>query len=316
MFKIKKIDWKKFNEKLRNKYRLVIMNHETLEEKVSIKLSRLNVFVIFITLSLFLIFLTTILIAYTPLREYIPGYASVELKRDVYNLRQRADSLSKDANQKEVYLNNLKKILNDEVIDSESNYQNIEKEEEPKTEKVNANPAALSPSAQDSIFRKEVEGQIKYFGTNISTKASSAGNQLASDPKKSLKNLFFFTPVSGYISNVFNPTINHYGIDIVTNTNEPVRSVLDGYVIMAEWTIKTGNVIAIQHPNNLISVYKHNASLLKRQGARVDAGEAIAIIGNSGELSSGHHLHFELWYNGIPVDAREFISFKRKAANP
>ncbi|MDD4576462.1 MAG: M23 family metallopeptidase [Bacteroidales bacterium] len=316
MLKVKKIDWKKLNVKLRDKYRLVVMNHETLEEKVSIKLSRLNVFVIFITLSLFLIFLTTILIAYTPLREYIPGYASVELKRDVYNLRQRADSLSKDANQKEVYLNNLKKILNDEVIDSESNYQNIEKEEEPKTEKVNVNPASLSPSAQDSIFRKEVEGQIKYFGTNISTKASSAGNQLASDPKKSLKNLFFFTPVNGYISNVFNPTINHFGIDIVTNNNEPVRSVLDGYVIMAEWTIKTGNVIAIQHPNNLISVYKHNASLLKRQGARVDAGEAIAIVGNSGNLSSGPHLHFELWYNGIPVDAREFISFKHKTANP
>ncbi|MDD2345753.1 MAG: M23 family metallopeptidase [Bacteroidales bacterium] len=292
------------------------MNHETLEEKVSIKLSRLNVFVIFITLSLFLIFLTTILIAYTPLREYIPGYASVELKRDVYNLRQRADSLSKDANQKEVYLSNLKKILNDEVIDSESNYQNIEKEEEPKTEKVNVNPASLSPSAQDSIFRKEVEGQIKYFGTNINTKTSSAGNIMASDSKKSLKNLFFFTPVNGYISNVFNPTINHYGIDIVTNTNEPVRSVLDGYVIMAEWTIKTGNVIAIQHSNNLVSVYKHNASLLKRQGARVDAGETIAIVGNSGNLSSGPHLHFELWYNGIPVDAREFISFKHKTANP
>lgn len=316
MFKIKKIDWKKFNEKLRNKYRLVIMNHETLEEKVSIKLSRLNVFVIFITLSLFLIFLTTILIAYTPLREYIPGYASVELKRDVYNLRQRADSLSKDANQKEVYLNNLKKILNDEVIDSESNYQNIEKEEEPKTEKVNVNPASLSPSAQDSIFRKEVEGQIKYFGTNINTKTSSAGNIMASDSKKSLKNLFFFTPVNGYISNVFNPTINHFGIDIVTNNNEPVRAVLDGYVIMAEWTIKTGNVIAIQHSNNLVSVYKHNASLLKRQGARVDAGETIAIVGNSGNLSSGPHLHFELWYNGIPVDAREFISFKHKTANP
>lgn len=316
MLKIKKIDWKKLNVKLRDKYRLVVMNHETLEEKVSIKLSRLNVFVIFITLSLFLIFLTTILIAYTPLREYIPGYASVGLKQDVYNLKQRADSLSRDANQKEVYLSNLKKILNDEVIDSESNYQNLEKEEEPKTEKVNVNPAALSPSAQDSVFRKEVEGQIKYFGTNISTKASSAGNQLASDTKKSLKNIFFFTPVSGYISNVFNPTIDHYGIDIVTNTNEPVRSVLDGYVILAEWTIKTGNVIAIQHPNNLISVYKHNASLLKRQGARVEAGETIAIVGNSGKLSSGPHLHFELWYNGIPVDAREFISFKRKTANP
>lgn len=316
MLKVKKIDWKKLNVKLRDKYRLVVMNHETLEEKVSIKLSRLNVFVIFITLSLFLIFLTTILIAYTPLREYIPGYASVELKRDVYNLRQRADSLSKDANQKEVYLNNLKKILNDEVIDSESNYQNIEKEEEPKTEKVNVNPASLSPSAQDSIFRKEVEGQIKYFGTNINTKTSSAGNIMASDSKKSLKNLFFFTPVNGYISNVFNPTINHFGIDIVTNNNEPVRAVLDGYVIMAEWTIKTGNVIAIQHSNNLVSVYKHNASLLKRQGARVDAGEAIAIVGNSGNLSSGPHLHFELWYNGIPVDAREFISFKHKTANP
>ncbi len=311
--KINKIDWKKLNEKLRNKYRLVIMNHETLEEKISITLSRLNVFVIFTTLSLLLIILTTIIIAYTPLREYIPGYASVELKRDVYMLKQKADSLSQDAAQKELYLFNLKKILNDEIIDDETNYQ--DKEDVSNAELVNVDPASLSPSAQDSIFRKEVEGQIKYFGTNISQKSTNSNTPTISDPKKSLKNLFFFTPVNGYISNVFNPTINHYGIDIVTNVNEPIKAVQDGFVIMAEWTIKTGNVIAIQHSNNLVSVYKHNASLLKRQGERVEAGEAIAIIGNSGKLSTGPHLHFELWHNGIPVDPREYISFRRKPSN-
>lgn len=311
--KINKIDWKKFNEKLRNKYRLVIMNHDTLEEKISIQLSRLNVFVIVTTLSLLLIILTTIIIAYTPLREYIPGYASVELKRDVYKLKQRTDSLARDAAQKEQYLTNLKRILNDEIIDDESNYQ--DNNQDIKADKVDVDPAALTPSAQDSLFRKEVEGQIKYFGTNLSQKSTTTSTPTISDPKKSLKNLFFFSPINGYVTNVFNPAINHYGIDIVSTPNQAVRAVQDGFVILAEWTIKTGNVIAIQHSNNLISVYKHNASLLKRQGERVEAGEAIAIIGNSGKLSTGPHLHFELWHNGIPVDPREYISFRRKPSN-
>ncbi len=309
-FNLKKFNrdyWNAFFAKLQNKYRLVIMNQETFEEKISLSLTKINVFVLITTLSLLLIILTTLIIAYTPLREYIPGYASVDLKRDVYKLKMKADSLSNDANQKEVYLTNIRKILNDEVIDDESNYSNSNNSE---TQKVDVDPKSLNPSAQDSIFRKEVESQIKYFGQTINQKTGN-GISKSVESKKSIKDLFFFTPIIGYISNVYNPAQNHLGIDVVSAPNQAVKSVKEGYVILSEWTLKTGNIIAIQHSNDLISVYKHNSVLLKKQGDHVQAGEAIAIVGNTGTLTSGTHLHFELWYNGIPVDPREYISFKK-----
>ncbi len=307
--KIKNIDWKVFIARLQNKYRLVIMNEETLEEKLSFTLSKINVFVLVTTLSLVLIIFTTVIIAYTPLREYIPGYASVNLKRDVYTLKLRADSLAKDANQKEIYLANIRKILNDEVMDNETNYTNANNTAD---SKVDVDPSSLNPSAQDSIFRKEVEGQIKYFGKTINQKQSESDVSVpVAETKVSFKNMFFYTPLSGYVTNVYNPAIKHYGIDIVSAPNQPVKAVQEGYVVISEWALKTGNVIAIQHANNLISVYKHNSALLKKQGDHVDGGEAIAIVGNTGTLSSGTHLHFELWFNGTPIDSREVISFKK-----
>lgn len=284
------------------------MNQETFEEKLSFTLSKINVFVLATTMSLILIIFTTLIIAYTPLREYIPGYASVDLKRDVYNLKMQADSLSKDAQQKEVYLNNLRKILNNGVIDDETNYSDAN--QDASTSNVEVNPKDLIPSSQDSIFRKEVEGKIKYFGSTLNQKSES-GINTSIDHKTSLKNIFFFTPISGYVTNVFNPAQNHFGIDVVSAPNQPVKSVQEGYVIFSEWSLKTGNVIAIQHSNNIVSIYKHNSALFKTQGEHVNAGEAIAIVGNTGSLTTGTHLHFELWFNGIPVDPREYISFKK-----
>lgn len=300
--------WNTFFAKLQNKYRLVIMNQETFEEKISFSLTKINVFVLITTLSLLLIILTTVIIAYTPLREYIPGYASVDLKRNVYNLKLQADSLSRDAQQKEIYLNNLRKILNDEVIDDETNYTNAN--QDPTSEKVDVDPRSLVPSVQDSIFRKEVESQIKYFGQTINQKAGNASPNVI-ETKKSIKDMFFFTPIVGYISNVYNPQQNHLGIDIVSAPNQPIKSIKDGYVILSEWTLKTGNVIAVQHSDNLISVYKHNSVLFKKQGDHVQAGEVIAVVGNTGTLTSGTHLHFEMWYNGVPVDPREYIMFRK-----
>jgi murein DD-endopeptidase MepM/ murein hydrolase activator NlpD len=134
----------------------------------------------------------------------------------------------------------------------------------------------------------------------------TSGNRSGSG---SISNFFFFTPIQGIISNGYNPANRHFGIDIVSKMNEAVKSVLDGTVILSAWTLQTGNIIAVQHQSNIISVYKHNSVLLKKEGDNVKAGDPIAIVGESGEMQTGPHLHFELWYNGNPVNPREYISF-------
>ncbi len=284
---------KTFFKKLKNKYRLVILNADTFEEKVSIRLSRLNVFVIIVAASVLLVIATTYIIAFTPLKEFIPGYGS-QSERTLRNLMLKADSLEEDVKQKDLYLYNIKNIMEGkEVVDklpekpdsSASNYDNIN----------------FTKSKEDSLLRIEVEAQEKY---NLA-EGISVGSAAAS----SISNLFFFTPLKGIVTNNFNITSGHYGVDIVSKKNEAIKSTLDGTVIFASWTLKTGYTIAIQHKENLISVYKHNSVLLKREGEYVKAGEVIAIIGETGELSTGPHLHFELWFNGSPVNPKDYMVF-------
>jgi murein DD-endopeptidase MepM/ murein hydrolase activator NlpD len=155
-------------------------------------------------------------------------------------------------------------------------------------------------SVEDSIFRKDIENRDRY---NLSVGGEGYNSNA------SIRNYFFFTPLKGLITNNFNTALGHYGIDIVAKENEPVKSVLDGTVILSDWTVKTGYVIAIQHQSNIISVYKHNSVLMKKEGEHVKAGDVIAIIGNTGELSSGPHLHFELWHDGKPVNPLDYMRF-------
>jgi murein DD-endopeptidase MepM/ murein hydrolase activator NlpD len=157
-------------------------------------------------------------------------------------------------------------------------------------------------SEEDSMLRAEIESMGDY-SINV-----SPGQELSPQPSN-VSSFLFFTPLKGFISNDFDPRNKHYGIDIVSRKNEPIKATLDGRVIFAGWTLETGYVISIQHKYDLVSFYKHNSTLLRDQGAFVKAGEAIAIIGGSGEVSTGPHLHFELWYNGNPVDPKEYISF-------
>jgi len=240
---------KRWYQRLRDRYRLVIRDDETYEVKLSFRLSRLNVFMAIGSLAIFLIVLTIFIIAFTPLREYIPGYKDVNLSKNVYELHMRTDSLEYILSVNERYINNLQLILdgkepNDELITS-----------------------------------------------------------------KSYASMVFFTPLKGMVTNEFNPVENHYGIDIVAPENEVVKATMDGIVLFASWTIETGHVIVIQHQQNYISVYKHNAVLLKQEGAYIRAGEPIAIVGESGLFSTGPHLHFELWHNGNPVNPRDYIVF-------
>ncbi len=279
----------KISEKLRNKYRLVILNDDTFEEKLSLKLSRLNVFFIVGFAMIFLIASTILLIAFTPLREYIPGYSSTTLRQRALNLVRTSDSLQQQLTYNERYLLNIRNIIEGKPA-------------------INFNDSLLSDStvkaelnreisAEDQALREFVEEEERF---NLNTRNKGALSPV---------NFSFFTPVKGIISNSFDPNEGHLGLDIVARKNEVIKAVQDGIVIFAEWTAETGHVIIVQHPGEFLSVYKHNSSLLKTQGELVKAGEPVAVIGNSGELSTGPHLHFELWYNGNPVNPQSYINF-------
>lgn len=292
----KKKNKKRWIRKLRNKFRLVILNDETYEERFSFKLSRLNVFITVGVTAIILIVLTTFLIAFTPLREYIPGYTDVTLSRRVNYLLQKTDSLEKATARKNVYLQHIRNIIDGKEIYADT-MNGIENAIQADYENIN-----YRRSPEDSLLRAEYENETSYdlYYNENEEQALREGSR---------SDLNFFTPLKGIITSNFDPSLQHYGIDIVSQKNEAVKAALDGTVLFSDWTVETGHIIAIQHQGNFISIYKHNSVLLKKQGNFVKAGEAIAIVGESGELSTGAHLHFELWNNGTPVDPNEYIAF-------
>jgi murein DD-endopeptidase MepM/ murein hydrolase activator NlpD len=276
--------------KLKHKYRLVFFNDNTFEEVWHLRLSLLNVLSMVGTISLLLIILVTVLIAFTPLRELIPGYPNEDMRRTNVLNAIRLDSLEKQLHIRDQYFNNLNALISGgEPVkyeiprDSTKSYKNIK----------------FTKSVHDSLLRQRIEEE-EQFNFSVPTNIKH---------ESSISEMHFFPPVKGIITNGYNAKENHLGIDIVGSPNEVVKATIDGTVIMASWTIETGYIIQIQHQNNVVSVYKHNANLLKKVGSTVKTGDAIAIIGNSGELTTGPHLHFELWYNGKPVNPADYIIF-------
>ncbi|MEL4307074.1 M23 family metallopeptidase [Joostella sp. CR20] len=286
----KKKKRKHIRKKLLHKYRLVILNEDTFEEKLSFKLNRLNVFVLGTLFSVFIIAFTTILIAFTPLREYIPGYSSTTLKRRAMDLTYKADSLTAQMHANDLYFDKIQKVLRGEINTQEIHKDSLLEEFRKDTIKIN-----LSPSKQDSLLRERVAIEDKY---NIFESATPSTD------------FVLFPPVNGTLSQQYNAKEKHYAIDILAPKDTPIKAVADGMVIFAEWTAETGYVCIIEHGGGLISVYKHNSSLSVSQGNQVKAGEVIAIIGNTGELTTGPHLHFELWSEGYPVDPTDYIDFE------
>ena len=284
--------------RLRNKYRLVIMNDSTFEEKLSFRLSRLNVFVVLGTIAIILVFLTTYIIAFTPLREYIPGYARVDVQKQLYDLQMKTDSMQQIFHSNDLYLKNITSIMNGGTP-VDMNAPNLT---EANNSKKDFNNVSLDKSESETKLRKEVENMSKEYLAVLKSDMSPSQTT-------SLKSLFFFTPVKGVLTNLFNISEKHYGVDIVAPKDEAIKAVLEGTVIFSQWTLENGWIIALQHSQNIISIYKHNSTLLKKEGSIVKAGDPIAIIGNSGENTTGTHLHFELWFNGIPVNPKEYISF-------
>lgn len=279
---------KKIKKKLLHKYRLVVLNEATFEERFSFKLNRLNVFVFSTIFTVFLIVITTILIAFTPLREYIPGYSSTALKKRAVNLTYKTDSLERALDINLQYLASIKKVLTGDVKTVDFNRDSILEAAQNDAEGID-----YAQSKEDSILRELVFQEDKY-------------NPLTANEEV---NFVLFPPVKGTISENYNPESKHFAVDIVTIKNSPVKATADGTIIFADWTTNTGHVIILKHNNNLISVYKHNASLNKEQGDLVKAGEVIATVGNSGELTTGPHLHFELWSDGYPINPTNFIDF-------
>lgn len=281
---------KKLLQRLRHRYRLVIMNDDTFEENFSLRLTPLGFFILLGAITIVMTILVTSLIAFTSLREYIPGYADVGMRRELIALSLRSDSLEMALMDQNAYNQNLSKVLRGD-IQSDSTQNKPDKSKD-------YNKLNLNASGKEEVLKKQIEAEDQYslaYGTETN--------------KNGIANFFFFSPLKGMISASFNASERHYGVDILGPDNEAIKATLDGTVILATWSSETGYTISVQHSNNLISVYKHNSVLLKKVGDFVKAGEPIAIIGNSGEQTTGPHLHFELWYNGNAIDPQAYMVF-------
>ena len=279
-----------FFQKIRDKYRFSVYRDESYEEVLNLRLSRLNVIAWGgIAILIFLIIVISIIV-YTPVREFIPGYPDENTLKSSIRNKQRLDSLEIELNRRDLYLENINRIISGEEPENYTNVQDTNQD---------YNDIKFTRSTEDSLLREYFRDE-EQFGIITDKKNQAIGG---------ISQMHFFPPVKGLVTNSFNSLADHYGTDIVAAANEVVKATLEGTVTMATWTLETGWVIQIQHKNNLISIYKHNAELLKRVGDFVEVGEAIAIIGNSGELTTGPHLHFELWYLGIPLNPEDYISF-------
>jgi len=278
----------KLFEKLKDQYRLIIYNDTTFQSVWSMKLSRLKVFTVTSLLSAIIVVLVILLIATTGLREYIPGYPKAEYRQILVHNALKVDSLESELAKRDEFFKGIKAIVSGEIPED-----NLEINED-----IESSEIEFQEFNHDSVF------QDKLLAEQLSLSIQNNDNQTPG-----LSQMHFFVPLKGVVSNHFDSRADHFGVDLVSDPNAMISAVLQGTVIFSGWTLETGYVIYIQHSSDLISAYKHNAELLKNSGDKVKAGEAIAIIGNTGELSSGSHLHFELWYNGNALNPEEYIDF-------
>ena len=283
-----------FSNWLTNRYLLIVRNEEDFSEKRTIifnygRLILLLAFIFILSMTLSVLSVNTILKQW-----FDPRYAEMEANRQVLNLTLMLDSLQNEVQIKNNYIQNVKYILEGQNLDSL--FSNNKVLSTSTLGDINLSPA-LSPL--DSQFRAEYESSdLGLVSLNFNRSEDE------------LREIVFFTPLEGIITNNFDPKEDHFGIDIVSQENEPIKALADGVVIMASWTLDGGYVLVIQHSGNLISIYKHNSELLKSVGNFVGSGEVVSIIGNTGELTSGPHLHFELWFKEQAVNPEDYINFR------
>ncbi len=284
---------KKFFHKLKHTYRLVFFNDNTFEEVWHLRFTLINILSLAGTIFIILVGGSMALVMFTPIRELTPGYPTDAMRRQVVANAIRLDSLEHEIRLRDKYIGAVNAIVAGREPEMTENQTD-------NNGNVNYDNITFTRSEQDSLLRKQVEEEEQF---NFVIRSQPVSEEA------SISKIHFFKPIEGVVTSRFDYRKNHFGIDLVAAPNEVVKAILDGTVIMAAWTVETGYVIQIQHTANIISVYKHNANLLKKAGDRVKAGDAIAIIGNSGELTTGPHLHFEIWQGGKPVNPEDYIVF-------
>jgi murein DD-endopeptidase MepM/ murein hydrolase activator NlpD len=277
---------------LTNRYQLIIRNEENFAEKTSVAFTYSKV-ILFSVILFSVVFVISLFLVETVLEKWFdPKYEQMVLNQQLYGLALKVDSLALELDRKEKFIGNIQKVLSGDTSVSTDPNELLAGDHQ-----ITAKPPSnLKISRSDSAFRKEFE----QSDLSLITLASSKGRGLKET---------FFSPISGFISDKYDVKKGHFGVDVVSKTNEPVKSIADGTVLFSSWTQDAGYVLVIQHNGNLTSIYKHNAELYKKVGTFVNAGEIISIVGNSGEMTNGPHLHFELWYNGNSINPEEFVTF-------
>ncbi len=275
-------------DKLFERFHLLLVNEKTLEKKKLISSSTFSLAASSFIVFLILLSASFLLIYFTPLKEYFRGYTSVELRQNSVENSMKLDSLENLYIMQSNYINSLKDLLSGNI-----SYEELD-ENLGRSDNEIIELEIVETNQEDSLLRVLVEEEDKYNAFDIQ------GEKFTT---------VLFPPVKGGLSSAFDIESKHYGVDIVMPENSPVHSISEGIVIFSEWTSATGFVIIIEHLNGLTSIYKHNSSIVKNQGDRVGTGEIIAFTGNTGELTTGPHLHFELWYQGEPVDPQSYIEF-------
>ena len=277
-------------DRLKYKYKLSVINETSYEEVFNFRVSQLHVLTALSVLAVILVVLTILLIAFTGLREFIPGYPDGNMRQMIAQNALRVDSLENELLKRDRFFKSIRLVLNGGDTTS------LERSRED-TARYRNDTIRFQISEQENEFRAAIEERERF---NLSLGMKEQNHDY----------YHFFPPVEGIVTQSFDEKKRHYGTDIVAKANAKVAAVLDGVVIFTDWTVKTGYVIQVQHTNDLISVYKHNSILLKKQGDYVRAGEVLGVVGNTGEESSGPHLHFELWRAGNPLNPENFIKFK------
>ena len=279
----------KLKKLFQNPYRIVIFNDLNLHIIKQIRFNARTLVMSLVFAVIFIIVSVTVLIAFTPLREYIPGYPTGAMRQMLIRNVLIADSLELEIKKRDLYFNDLRAMLAGEVTDDTV----VKRGTIPRPEQVQ-----FKKYDHDSLFKDE-----------IAQEQVNLGNNSGSSARGGVAGLLFFPPLNGMVTGKHDPGIGHFGVDIVGKLNSRISSALDGTVIFAGWTIDTGYSIYVQHEQNLVTVYRHNSELLKVQGDKVRAGEAIAIMGNSGKETTGPHLHFEMWLNGVSINPEDYIKF-------
>lgn len=279
---------KAFWHNIRFKYKLSIVNENTLEEVVGIHVSKLNGLSVLLVFCLVIFFIASLIIVFTPLRNYLPGYMNSEVRAQVVANALRADSLQAALDRQNRYVMNIRDILSGQV--KADTVQSIDSLTDVREEEL------LARSQIEEEFRRQYEAKERYNLTAITEAKDATG-------------FIFYRPVRGVMSTNFNPDNRHYGVDLTASPNETILSVLEGTVIFASYTPEWGYVIQIQHPQNFISVYKHCNSLMKREGDKVKGGEGIALVGDAINKDDKPHLHFELWHKGNAVNPEQYVVF-------